>query len=609
MPPSSSNLSPGSRLRPKTSDFSDLLHSRNSRSSSTSLAEADTPPPVPPMPSSSAAVTPTKPKGKLAGFLARKRKSGGIALTESRPYDREEDSGQYPAIPEALVRSRIPSAPQPSTGSSLPSSLPPLNVSPTSLATSFASATADTPQKPRGHFGVSDSSAKHLSSALPFRGVKTQKSTSFEVSRPFNVTHMATASNMAMLNGSTSRIPSANIASTEPKSKSNTSGSPTGMKPLITVSAPPIGREVENDRDIYNAPRTAPAPPSISSVSTTPSKTSRGGKEPHGMAKKFGFGHHKSSKNDLSDKERSSKEKGKEPALPSPTPSLSPMLPPKMQFPVPPSSARSKTPSGSGPANGNKPSAPALTEAFQTLSPAPSSLATISPHTATASDVSDDDLSPASPGSSRAASAVQSRPVRPVSLIIPAGGPRQHTVSTSSAISTKTATSATSPPSSPSSPTPPHGRPSFPPSSRLNMHRASYRSVTPASPPPLSPLPSPPISTTSFPVSSSDAEAGYSTDASTRFGYGGWSTDASTRVGSLITKKSGLSLGSGTSGSTRMRVNTITNTNSATGGPRAVAAAAASAGMPASAIRMEGVRPRIGSPRRRTRLCWLLMSN
>ncbi|KAI0686087.1 hypothetical protein BC835DRAFT_1380703 [Cytidiella melzeri] len=532
-----------SRLRTKTSDLSDLLHGRTS---SSKPADSDS-------------------KGKIAGFLARKRKSGGFALAGGHDGQREEewtDSDHYPAVPDALARSRLPTAHPPS----LPSSLPPLNVSPTSFGTSFASATTETAQhSPHSAdpaslllpAGTTSTPSKHRS-AIPFRGIKGQKSMSFEVSRPFNVTHTATATNMAMVNGSSSRIPSA-----EAKSKSSSSETPSRQKPTITVSAPPSAKDVEEDKDIYKDPRTAPVPPS-------PSRISKSSKEAHGVARKFGFGHNKKDKEEPSLSDRS-KDKHT-----SPTPSLSPMLPHKMQFPVPP-----KLSSPAKQVKGGAQVVSTLTDAFQSLSPTPSSLATISPHTATASDMSDGDLSP---GSTRGPS---TKPSRPMSLIIPNGN-RARANSSNTISSTRT---AKSPPSSPST-SPTQSKPSYPPSSRLRStsnrisgqyYSYSYRSTsstttTPASPPPRSPLPSPPVSVLSFPGASGavssgeevEVEAGWSTDASTRFGHGGWSTDASTRVGSFAgnraaAKKAGLVVPEGDG--ERVRANTITNASAAEQGP------------------------------------------
>ncbi|KAI0797410.1 hypothetical protein BC629DRAFT_1503783 [Irpex lacteus] len=289
----------------------------------------------------------------------------------------------------------------------------------------------------------------------------------------------------------------------------------------------------------------------------------------------------------MSDPERSTKSREKSIPVASPTPSLSPMLPPKMHFPIPPKS---------NPLGGAQ-IVPTLTDAFQSLSPTASSIATVSPHTATASDMSEGELSPSS---SKGTRATPSRPPRPSSLIIPTAN-RSRANSANTISSTLT---ARSPPSSPSSPTPTYGRPAFPPSSRIRGASTSTNaSVTgvgnristqhysysarstnstatapsPTSPPPMSPLPSPPTSPTSFPRSASgsggalssgeevEVEAGWSTDASTRLGHGGWSTDASTRVGSLggslANMKKAALLGATES---RVRANTITTTAAST---------------------------------------------
>lgn len=401
---------------------------------------------------------------------------------------------------------------------------------------------------------------------------------------PFNVTHMATASNMAMLTGNTTPM-----SATEPKTKTSSSSSGgSGKKPVITISAPPsVADSDPRDRDMYNAPRTAPVPPPAARSS---SRTAR--EKDHGATSKksLGFGFAKKDKSGdesvVSDRPSREKQKDKQRSLdrekpqkelPSPTPSLSPMLPTRMQFPIPPSSKVSRlaahcsdTPErtlGTG-----AQVVPTLTDAFQSVSPTPSSLATASPHTATPSDPGD-----GSPTFPSRGLGVPSRPLRPTSLIIPGSGsprPRANSANTLRITATSNSIHALNqPPSSPSnsnsSPTSTGGRPLFPPSSRLRAHRVS-RSPSPASPPPRSPLPSPPISTTSFPLSSDAEPEGWSTDASTRLGHGGWSTDASasTRVGSVsagVMRKASL-LGGRESGRERIRANTITNV----GGPGAM---------------------------------------
>ena len=109
---SSAALAPGrspGRLRSKTSDLSDILHGRTS---SSRPSDADVPPL--PTPSIATSATPTKPKGKLAGFLARKRKSGGIALSGGHDASVREDEGtdteNYPAIPQTLAARSVTSS-------------------------------------------------------------------------------------------------------------------------------------------------------------------------------------------------------------------------------------------------------------------------------------------------------------------------------------------------------------------------------------------------------------------------------------------------------------------------------------------------------------------
>lgn len=384
--------------------------------------------------------------------------------------------------------SRIP-APEghASTSSSLPSSLPPLNVSPPSLGGPFAS-TSTSPIT--GRFSTATNASQgslkqsltdsekpsgQSSKGNPLRLLRPQKSTSFEVSRPFNFTHNATASNMAMLNGNDSKAKA---------------------KPVITVSAPPTN-EVAEDTEIYNAPRVAPTPPASKHRSS-----------------RFGFG---SSKKDDAKKERRNSAilvkdgnrstgelAGSSTEQPSPTPSLSPMLPAKMEFPIPPSSKTAAAMAGSHDGSG-------LAESFE-HSPARTPTGRVPRHVTT-SDTSDGEISLASTRSAPV------RPARPASLIIPFGMSRPRSNSS------QTVTMSSSPSSSAG-----NGKQSLSPRSRA--YRTS-RSPSPASPPPATPLPSPPTSAT-FPHSS-DAE-GWSTDASTRLG--GWSTDTSTRIGSLASRKS-----------------------------------------------------------------------
>ena len=395
--------------------------------------------------------------------------------------------------------SRIP-APSGSgnPSSSLPSSLPPLNVSPPSFGAAFPSSSTS-PVTTRFSTATNESSLsnsglrppasivseKSGAKAGPLRVLRPQKSTSFEVSRPFNFTHNATASNMAILNASDGK----------PKAK-----------PVITVSAPPANVADDHAHE-FNAPRAAPAPPAASSRPRSAKEQARK------TLNHFGFGHH-AKKDDVAKKERrpsatvaegristgsDAKSTSTEPS--SPTPSLSPMLPARMEFPIPPSKGKQvATPSRT---------LPKLAGAFE-YSPSATPTAK-TPRAAVASDTSDGELSHASTRSAPA------RPVRPASLIIPNSGasrPRSNSAMTVTKI-----------PSSPSSPS--TGKAGAP-SPRLRAIRAS-RSPSPASPPPLAPLPSPPAAATS------DGE-GWSTDASTRLG--GWSTDTSARLGSLASRKS-----------------------------------------------------------------------
>ena len=92
-------MAPGrspSRLRSKTSDISDLIRGNPKLHSTDALV-----PPVPPIPPSET-ITPTKSRRTLAGFLGRKRKSGGFAL-EPGSHSQKDDE-EYPAVPEALLQ-------------------------------------------------------------------------------------------------------------------------------------------------------------------------------------------------------------------------------------------------------------------------------------------------------------------------------------------------------------------------------------------------------------------------------------------------------------------------------------------------------------------------
>ncbi len=350
--------------------------------------------------------------------------------------------------------------------------------------------------------------------SMPFRVLRGQKSTSFEVSRPFNVTHNATASAISP------------IAESKLKSK----------RPVITISAPP---GVEEDTSTFSTPRSAPSPPSAIAQTKSSSGHAR---RPLG----FPFGHHHTKKDDAKASSASSpmKEEVQNPVKetfrsaverPSPTTSLSPMLPSSMKFPVPPQQASvSRNGKGQMSTSLQQASVPgrqedvALIDAFQSHSPSTTLSPTVSPHTATPSDLSDRSPTP---------KPTPARPARPTSLIIPNRGSYRRSTSSSA-------------PQVPQSPSSTNSRQSIA-SLRVRSRRSS-RSASPASPPPNHPLPSPPNSAT-FPTSS-DAE-GWSTDASTTIG--GWTTDASSRIGSVGTIPSLASRRSTLASPTRIRANTI----------------------------------------------------
>lgn len=325
--------------------------------------------------------------------------------------------------------------------------------------------------------------------------MRTQKSVSFEVSRSFSVTRNAPAPAMPSL-----------------VDKSNS------KKPLITISAPPTGEDLD-----FGAPRAAPAPP-------VPSPTkSNGGHSRRQLI--FPFGHHHK-KDDTKDKERvisgpiavapvtPMQNRYAAPAgdKPSPTPSLSPI----MRFPVPP---RQRAESGGALTRNIEP----LTGAFRALSPSSTLSPNASPqrpHTATPGDPIDRSPTPKPP-----------RPSRPISLVLPLSG------------SGKRLGTPTKPPS----PSTTNSGAQKPSSLKVRSRRSS-RSPSPASPPPKEPLPSPPTSAT---LPSSDTE-GWATDASTTIG--GWTTDASSRMGSIGTIPS-LASRRNVAGAARLRANTIAVAN------------------------------------------------
>ncbi|KAI0922693.1 hypothetical protein AcV5_009596 [Taiwanofungus camphoratus] len=228
-----------SRLRSKTSDLSDLL--RGSRTEA-KQSETHLAPPVPQLPEAE-----TQAKGKrIIPFLGRRRKSSSVSPSPSasrKSADKTHQDVEVPPLPRdddnrlstghvAVARasaSSLSSPPSSSTTrlSDLPSSLPPLNVS----SPSFGSVSQFMPPK-------SQSRANHITqtpdpskpaSAIPrstLRQLRPQKSTSFEFSRRSNDSQA-------------------------------TAGS--GTRPVITVSAPPPN--VEEDKNIYTTPRSAPTPP------------------------------------------------------------------------------------------------------------------------------------------------------------------------------------------------------------------------------------------------------------------------------------------------------------------------------------------------------------
>ncbi|KAI0795781.1 hypothetical protein C8Q75DRAFT_467766 [Abortiporus biennis] len=209
---------PPGRFRSKTSDISDLLRGGSSK-------HLDTPPVPQALPAES--VTPTKGKRKL-NFL-RKRKSGSVSPSPSPSSTKSTGSGSgnhpspedVPPLPDLPSRFSTNSQAVSSRDSTtLPSSLPPVNVSPPSFghfsqfsSKSRASDVSQTPDPGRP------------STVKRFQTLRGQKSTSFE------------------------------FAGRQRHAKTDSRGS---GRPTITISPP---KAMQDDDLFTSPPRTAPPPP------------------------------------------------------------------------------------------------------------------------------------------------------------------------------------------------------------------------------------------------------------------------------------------------------------------------------------------------------------
>ncbi|KAH9947830.1 hypothetical protein B0H21DRAFT_821511 [Amylocystis lapponica] len=233
---------PTSRLRSKTSDLSDP----RGKSAEPKHPEARSTPPAP-EPAAEAA-TPTK--GKLNfGFFSRRRKSSASSTAPSISRKSTDTRGnadsEVPPVPPIDVSRLSSSTITPRRSLSSPSSpttptarsyLPSLTVaSPSSDAAAHAATQARGQPPSRASYSGQTPDPQKATSTVPgayLRQLRPQKSTSFEFTR---------------------------------RSSNDTTASSSGGRPIITISAPPVN--VEDDRDRFTTPRTAPAPPPTSSTS------------------------------------------------------------------------------------------------------------------------------------------------------------------------------------------------------------------------------------------------------------------------------------------------------------------------------------------------------
>ncbi|EED81526.1 predicted protein [Postia placenta Mad-698-R] len=212
------------RLRSKTSDISDLI--RGTSRTDPRQSEVPAAPPVSTLPPSDTDGA-SKPKHRLS-FFGRRRKSSSVSPSSAKSADARTRSDEEapPPVPKLemgrLSTSKTPAsttAASPISSTPLISSLPPVNVSPSSIG-SLSRVPPDSPRRP---------TATH--SAIPtLRHLRPQKSTSFEFSRR------------------------SRDDSPRPLPRQS------GERPTITVSPPPQSAE-EHDPRVYTTPRSAPLPP------------------------------------------------------------------------------------------------------------------------------------------------------------------------------------------------------------------------------------------------------------------------------------------------------------------------------------------------------------
>ncbi|PCH37401.1 hypothetical protein WOLCODRAFT_167462 [Wolfiporia cocos MD-104 SS10] len=229
------------RLRSKTSDLSDLL--RGGRADARP-PEANLLPPLPALPELDASSA--KAKTKIS-FFTRRRKSTSVSPSSAKiksaeaktPLDADAVSAPHAdqrqrglsIASKGTARNSISTPPSPNVNDSIPSSLPPLNVSPPS----FGALAQFTPSKNQPEADSASVQQKGPSSIATIRAPRSQRSASFEQSRrsedkPANYTHAPSKS---------------------------------GKRPIITVSPPHIEEEDETQ---CTTPRTPPTPPLRSAI-------------------------------------------------------------------------------------------------------------------------------------------------------------------------------------------------------------------------------------------------------------------------------------------------------------------------------------------------------
>ncbi|KZT04966.1 uncharacterized protein LAESUDRAFT_813837 [Laetiporus sulphureus 93-53] len=245
--------STGGRLRSKTSDISDLIRGNHAHAKHSDALSS--PPPVPPLPEPDSA---SKSKSKISFFARRRKSTSASPSSSTKSAETKTTSNAYappPPLPKLDVRRlssnskgaatrsiSTPSSPNPVP----PAALPPLDVS----SPSFGSISQLLPS----HFAIrhdsasSDSSPPHKhASAIPvsnIRHIRPQKSMS-----------------SADFGRESTEIPALPPKSKGHKSKTSQSTKTNGARPIITVSAPPLSGQPEEDEATFMTPRTAPTPP------------------------------------------------------------------------------------------------------------------------------------------------------------------------------------------------------------------------------------------------------------------------------------------------------------------------------------------------------------